>query len=299
MTRSISTASTVLFCGTAPGSCQLPSRTRKIPGSMRAPPLPRRAEDNGHAHFSCYATPLRSGHCQRTVTSVFSQTGLPDDVRFEVCIGNDGIFSNQQILDAIGAEHRTSVRIDTNRFQKGAGGARNTGIELSSGELIAFLDADDIWLPEKTAIQLRSIARGASFVAGAYQFRNASTIVVPPRTLNAPVDVFWRLGIGTSTVLVRRDLIGETRFRNFRFSQDIDFWNRIAHKTGFVYEGGTQPVALYSTGGSTKNKFVQAKSFWHVMRQNQLPLYLCIAVLSRYAVRGVFNHYVSGRRRSQ
>ncbi|MHA6643021.1 glycosyltransferase family 2 protein [Mesorhizobium sp. A623] len=234
-----------------------------------------------------------------TIASVFTQTDLPDDVRFEVCIGNDGTFSNQDIFDAIGAEHRAQVRIDTNRFQEGPGGARNTGIELSSGELIAFLDADDVWLPEKTAIQLRAIGGGASFVAGAYRFQNASTIVVPPRTLNAAIDVFWRLGIGTSTVLVRRDLIGMARFRNFRFSQDIDFWYRIAQKTGFVYEGGVQPVTLYSTGGSTRNKLVQAKSFWHVMRQNQLPVHLCVAVLCRYAVRGIFNHYVSGRRRSE
>lgn len=230
----------------------------------------------------------------RTVSSVFSQTDLPDGTEFEVCLGNDGTFGNREILDVIAPEHRPHVRIDNNRFGKGPGGARNTGIELSSGEFVAFLDADDTWLPEKTAIQLRAIQRGATFVAGAYRFQNATTVVVPPNKISKPIDVFWRQGIGTSTVLLRRALIGETRFRDFRFSQDIDFWYQIAHQPDFAYQGGVEPVALYSTSGSTKNKLVQAMSFWKVMRHNRVPLHLRSAVLSRYALRGVFNHYLAG-----
>lgn len=235
----------------------------------------------------------------RAVDSVFSQTGLADDVSFQICIGNDGSIANQDVLDAIGEGHRARVSIETNRFGKGPGGARNTGIEQSRGDIIAFLDADDQWLPEKTAIQLAAFAGGSSFVAGAYRFDDSETIVVPPQRLDGALDVFWRQGIGTSTAMMRRDLVGDTRFRDFRFSQDIDFWYRIAKKPGFVYEGVAQPVAIYSTGGSTKNKLVQAKSFWTVLQHNQVPLHLSVAVLSRYALRGIFNHYLSPRKRSE
>jgi glycosyltransferase involved in cell wall biosynthesis len=227
------------------------------------------------------------------VASVFAQSDLPGNVEIEVCIGNDGAYSNREIMEAIRPQHRPYVHIDGNRFGKGPGGARNTALKLCSGGLVAFLDADDVWLPQKISIQLQAIEKGASFVAGAYKFRGRSIIVTPPKSIAMPLDVFWRQGIGTSTVLVRRALIGESLFRDFRFSQDIDFWYQIAQKPIFAYERVVQPLTLYSTGGSTKNKYEQAKSFWDVMRYNHVPPHLCLAVMSRYATRGIFNHYLS------
>ncbi|EGR3199044.1 glycosyltransferase family 2 protein, partial [Vibrio parahaemolyticus] len=41
------------------------------------------------------------------------------------------------------------IKLLTNNYEKGAAGARQTGIDSSNGQLIAFLDSDDLWMPQK------------------------------------------------------------------------------------------------------------------------------------------------------
>ena len=44
----------------------------------------------------------------------------------------------------------------------GAGAARNSGVQLSQGEILAFLDADDLWLPDKLALQMAALQADSS-----------------------------------------------------------------------------------------------------------------------------------------
>jgi len=53
-------------------------------------------------------------------------------------------------------ERLACIRHETN---KGAAAARNTGIAAAKGDLIAFLDSDDVWLPGKLAIQIAFLVK--------------------------------------------------------------------------------------------------------------------------------------------
>jgi glycosyltransferase involved in cell wall biosynthesis len=75
-----------------------------------------------------------------TLNSVLAQT-FKD---FEVIIVNDGSTDNGFEIVSQYTDNRIRLY---NQENKGAAAARNLGIEKATGELIAFLDADDYWYP--------------------------------------------------------------------------------------------------------------------------------------------------------
>lgn len=84
------------------------------------------------------------------VNSALNQTSAPH----EVIVVDDGSTDNSlEILAAYG--ERIKVIRQTNQ---GVGAARNAGAELATGDLLAFLDADDYWAPEKIEKQAAKLA---------------------------------------------------------------------------------------------------------------------------------------------
>lgn len=230
----------------------------------------------------------------RAVKSVFVQIEDNDNVEFEILIGNDGPYTNNEIINSIEAKYRDIVRIVKNQNLKGPGPARNCGLEVAKGDLIAFLDADDFWLPGKIKLQLDLYIRGFNFIATAYVFDSVDVVILPPKPLiDDKLNVFKSLGIGTSTLLIASDLIKNMRFRNLRFSQDIDFWHRLSLQANFSFVAVNKSLVVYSTGGSTSNKFEQARSFWRVMSLNKISPFSKFIFFCNYAIRGVFNHLIS------
>ena len=89
------------------------------------------------------------------LASVFAQTQPPD----QVIVVDDGSPDRAAIAEAV-APFQAGVRL-LRQENAGAGAARNLGIRHADTELIAFLDADDLWCPQLLARQTAPAERGS------------------------------------------------------------------------------------------------------------------------------------------
>lgn len=89
-------------------------------------------------------------HISESIESVVSQTY----VNWELIIIDDGSSDNTAKIANSYLEKNSRIRYIYQKNQK-QGKARNNGIQNSKGELIAFLDSDDLWVSDKLEIQVR------------------------------------------------------------------------------------------------------------------------------------------------
>jgi Glycosyl transferase family 2 len=110
--------------------------------------------------FLSIVVPLfnKSGYIRRALDSIANQT-FGD---FEVIIVNDGSTDGGENIAALYPDTRFRV---INQENEGPGAARNAGIAQATGELIAFLDADDEWLPHHLETAVRAFQRHGSKIS--------------------------------------------------------------------------------------------------------------------------------------
>jgi glycosyltransferase involved in cell wall biosynthesis len=105
---------------------------------------------------------------------------------------------------------RRLVRVVENTRTPGLAGARNTGVDAADGELIAFCDDDDVWLPEKLRLQVAELLRsGADVVVSGIRVSYESRIIERiPTCADVTLERLARRRVmeaHPSTVVVRRE----------------------------------------------------------------------------------------------
>lgn len=168
---------------------------------------------------------------KEAVESVLNQTYK----HLEILLINDG--SEGDLTPLLELEQRQPRLKIIHESHRGSGAARNKGIELAKGEYIAFLDSDDLWLPQKIEKQLEFMQeKGLVFSHTSYTRITAKGEVIKNMDSasiqqgNIFPQVLHMCCIATPTVMVKRSAIGDLRFPvGVKVSQDICFWIDLAY----------------------------------------------------------------------
>lgn len=196
-----------------------------------------------------------------TLQSVLGQT-LAD---LEVIVVDDG--STEDIAGVVEAMADSRLRYIKNRRTGLPAAGRNVGIRAAKADLLAFVDSDDLWLPEKLERQKRHLDEHPEVqwcfthynffdhASGAVE-HNPPPVIPPP----GPQRHARLLGynfVGSPTVLVRRELLERTGLFDealeLRFVEDWELWLRLEAASPGAFL--PRALALYrrhpanSTGG--------------------------------------------------
>ncbi len=156
-----------------------------------------------------------------------------EDVRVEVCVVDDGSSPPVALPRDLAAEVRVSmIRFETPR---GAGAARNAGLAATTGELVAFLDDDDVWLTEKLIRQLGVLRARRSetpmVVCGFEAWKGTRLIAsrLPPAEINSGALLAHPCA-APSAVLARRSAVERAGGFDEHLArvEDWDLWLRLA-----------------------------------------------------------------------
>ena len=180
----------------------------------------------------------RAARLGRALQSVRAQTLAPLEI---IVVDDASEDATPKVLRELAAPDLEVIR---NTEQRGASHARNLGLAAARGDLIAFLDDDDRWRPDKLALQSAALLQAPAsvgMVCCAYDViaepgEQVHKTWQPP---DQPLDVPYFLrttGFMTSVPLLRRACFEQVGGFDEALAggQDLDMWIRIAERFAVI-----------------------------------------------------------------
>ncbi|WP_299395022.1 glycosyltransferase family 2 protein [Pelagibius sp.] len=229
-----------------------------------------------------------------TIASVQDQT-LQD---WEMLVADDDSGDNTAAIVGTCAAADPRVKLVTLPRNGGVAAARNVALEKAKGRFIAFLDSDDLWMPEKLERQV-AFMRQRDCAVSYTAFRRINEdgrqlgrlITVPERLTYT--QLLKNTAIATLTGMVDTDRTGPIRMTEAR-RDDFILWLSIL-KRGFVAYGLQEDLARYRVvQGSLSSKPKRSAAWtWSVYRKvEKLGLLHASWCMLHYGTRAVLKRLV-------
>lgn len=181
-----------------------------------------------------------------TINSVLNQTYK----NWELLLIDDCSSDNTLQIAKLFSKRHKNIKVLKNSTNLGAAISRNFGIEKSKGDFIAFLDADDLWKPEKLEKQLDFVKRNNCDVCfSSYELINNKGKKLNKLVKALPVLSYDKLlksnYIGNLTGLYNTKTLGKIKTTNLRKRQDWLLWLEAIKKSGKPAKGIQESLAYY------------------------------------------------------
>ena len=203
-----------------------------------------------------------------------------EGVQAEVLMDADG---QAEVLTAAGVRTEMftgaggqPVMLLQKQKNEGAARARNTGLDMAQGRYIAFLDADDVWYPEKLEREMRFMRqKEAGFVFTAYEFGDSQARPTG-RVVHVPERLTYRQALSrtvifTTTVLFDRKRIPDRLLRMPAVArEDTATWWQILRE-GYTAWGLNEVLAVYRRPAKSlsSNKAEAVRRIWNLYRRQE------------------------------
>jgi glycosyltransferase involved in cell wall biosynthesis len=209
---------------------------------------------------------------------------------FELIVIDDSSTDSTHEIALRSSAIDSRIKVVSNTLGKGVASARNCGILNARGRFIAFLDSDDLWMPEKLHIQIQFMMQNdvGFCYSGYYRFHKNGFL--NEQLVNVPSQVDYKIllkgnSIPCLTVVVDRNHYPELYFPVFMFlkkdylrkivgsylgHEDYALWLTLLVKDKKNSVIGLQePLAYYrvSNASLSGNKFKSAIKHWAVLRR--------------------------------
>jgi len=203
-----------------------------------------------------------------TIQSVLNQSTSD----WELIIVDDCSSDNSVEVVQSFVERDSRIKLIQLSENSGAAVARNRAIEAAQGRYIAFLDSDDLWLPDKLETQIQFMEdNDVAFSYAAYEKINeqgkaVGKVGVPERiTYN---DLLKVCSIGCLTAVYDTQKLGKIYMPLIRKRQDLGLWLRILKQIPYAY-GVQEVLGQYQlrSDSISANKLSAAQFTWKLYRE--------------------------------
>lgn len=208
-------------------------------------------------------------HIASAIESILKQTYRS----WELLVVNDA--SSDMTGEIVEKIKKSDSRISlfTNATNMGIADSRNLALKSAKGKFIAFLDSDDLWLPDKLSTQLAFMSNSNVCITySGYSRINESgkflCTVMPPKLISYE-DLLKTNHIGNLTGIYDCEILGKEYFKKYKH-EDYIAWLNLIKRAGQGH-GILQELAQYrvNSGSASANKFKAITWQWRIYRESE------------------------------